>query len=208
MSHMSGIEFVRRYLYRTKGVFESSFMTLLVTQGEHSEPVLEKYIKDWEQTAATDPTADHAQKWIRYWQYNLDSIDDERSIYGDDFLHMACAAVAASIISTAYLGVMLGEQRGKIADGRMVHDPYRLRQFLKLSRDHGAHFWEDVTKDRAHADRRLAFQKEVLRYDQEADGTNINHSVALLDKLGWHWYKDVEDDLINLFDPTWKSNQG
>ena len=89
----------------------------------------------------------------------------------------------------------------------MVHDPYRLRQFVKLSRDHGAHFSEDITE----ASRgRLDFQMAVLGYDQQADGTNINHSVALLDKLGWHRYKDVEDDLINLFDPTgiWKSNQG
>jgi hypothetical protein len=50
----------------------------------------------------------------------------------------------------------------------------------------------------------------VLGYDQKADRTNINHSVALLNKLGWNRYKDVEDDLINLFDPNgvWKSKQG
>jgi len=39
------------YLYRTKKVFEFSFVTLSVTQSEHSEPVLENYIKFWEQIA-------------------------------------------------------------------------------------------------------------------------------------------------------------
>jgi hypothetical protein len=32
-----------------------------------------------------------------------------------------------------------------------------------------------------------------------ADGTNINHSLTLLEKLGWSRYKDVETDLLNLF---------
>jgi hypothetical protein len=174
-------------------------VTLSVTQSEHSEPVLENYIKFWEQIAATDPTADHAQEWIRSWQYDLDSVRTERSIYGDSFLHMVGAAVAASIILMAYQGIRMGEQRGAVDEGRMVHDPYRLRDFVKLSRDHGAHFWEDITK--AHTER-LDFQKAVLGYDQQSDGTHINHSVALLDKLGWHSYKDVEADLIKLFDPT------
>jgi hypothetical protein len=107
----------------------------------------------------------------------------------------------------------VGQQRGAVDEGRMVHDPYRLRDFVKLSRDHGAHFWEDITK--AHTER-LDFQKAVLGYDQQSDGTHINHSVALLDKLGWHSYKDVEADLIKLFDPTdiwnptwgWLGNRG
>jgi hypothetical protein len=206
-SHLSGIEFVAHYLYRTKSVFEFSFVTLSVAQGEHSEPALENDIKFWEKRAAIDPTTDHAQEFIRSSQHDLDWVRAERSIFGDSFLHMAGAAVAASIISMAYQGVMLGEHRGNVPEGRMVHHPYRLRQFVKLSGDHGAHFWEDVT----NASRgRLKFQKEVLGYDQKADRTNINHSVALLNKLGWNRYKDVEDDLINLFDPNgvWKSKQG
>jgi len=166
---------VAHYLYRTKGVFEFSFMTLLVTQGEHSETALENYIRYWEQQAADDPTADHAQRWLRSLRDDLDLLRAERSAYDGSLLHMAAAAVAGSIILMAHQGIRTGEQRGVVNEGRMVHDPYRLRQFVKLSRDHGAHFWEDITE----ASRgRLDFQKAVLGYDQEADGANINHSVA------------------------------
>jgi len=207
IAHLSGIEFVEHYLYRTKGVFEFSFITLEVTQREHSETALEDKIREWERIAGTDSTADYAQEWIRSLQYDQDCVRAERSVYGESFLHMATAAVAGSIIMMAYQGIRMGEQRGNVAEGRMVHDPYSLRDFVKLSRDHGAHFWEDVTK--AHSDR-LNFQKEVLGYDQQADGTHINHSVALLHKLGWHWYKDVKADLIKLFDPTvsWNPTSG
>jgi hypothetical protein len=43
---------------------------------------------------------------------------------------------------------------------------------------------------------------DVEHYDQETEGTHINHSVTLLEKLGWHQYKDVEADLFKLFDPN------
>jgi hypothetical protein len=61
-------------------VFEFSFVTLSVAQGEHSEPALENDIKFWEKRAATDPTTDHAQEFIRSSQHDLDWVRAEREI--------------------------------------------------------------------------------------------------------------------------------
>jgi len=72
-SHLSGIEFVAHYLYRTKSVFEFSFVTLSVAQGEHSEPALENDIKFWEKRAATDPTTELG--WNRYKDVEDDLIN-------------------------------------------------------------------------------------------------------------------------------------
>lgn len=193
---MSADQFVALYLYRTKSVFESSFVTLWLTRSEHSETDLEKDIQFWEQMLADDPTATHAENWRRSFQNNLDYLRAERAAYGETFIHMATAAVAASIISMADHGVRMAKQRGKVVEDRVVHSGHRLQKFVRLSSDHGSHFWEDVTE--AHQPR-LDFQKKVLGYDQQADGTNINHSETLLVKLGWSRCKDVETDLLKLF---------
>jgi hypothetical protein len=198
-SHLSSFVFVEQYLYRTKDVIESLFVTLWVTQGEHSETYLEKSIQEWEQVVTNDSNDDSAQRWLRSFRDKLQWLRLERSIYGDSFLHMAGAAVATSIISIAHQGIRLGERQGNpLGDDRMVHSPYRLREFVGLSRDHGAHFWENPRKANP---KRLEFQKVVLGYDQEVDGTNFNHSVTLLEKLGWGRYPDIENDLMNLFAP-------
>ena len=199
-SHLSSLQFVLQYLYRTKSVFEQLFGVLGSTQGSQSEEYLKNAIQEWKQAAANDPTADFAEKRIRDLGSDLEILRLERSVYGNTFLHMASAAVAASIISIADQGIRLGErQQGSTTSGRMVHSRYSFREFIRFSRNHGAHFWDEPSE----ADRkRLEFQKTVLNYDQEADGSNINHSVALLEKLGWHQYQDVANDLMDLFDPT------
>lgn len=86
----------------------------------------------------------------------------------------------------------------------MVHFPYRLREFVRLSRDHGAHFWKNPHDAKRQ---RLEFQKTVLGYDQEVDGINFNYSVTLFEKLGWGRYPEIENDLMSLFAPTgqWKT---
>ena len=165
-SHLTALEFVAHYLYRTKSVFEWGFLTLGIVQAEHSEADLENQIRTWEQVVAQDPTAEYAQHSIRSAQYNLEWVRFERSIYGDTFLHMAAAAVAASVISMAHQGIRLGERRGNASSDRMIQSPYRLREFVELSRTHGAHFWEKVSDAKPE---RLEFQKRVLNYDQKAN---------------------------------------
>lgn len=165
---------------------------------------MEKSVQTWAQEAAKNPTAG-LEPWIRSDSDRLELLRWERSNFGDDFTHMALAAVAAGIISIAHQGVLLAaRQQGNGPSGRIVHPPYGLREFIKLSRDHGAHFLEKPSK----ADpRRLEFQKTVLNYDQVANATNINHSLALLQKLSWNSYTDIQNDLMDLFDPTGKWKQ-
>ncbi|MBV8816529.1 MAG: hypothetical protein JO271_18730, partial [Verrucomicrobia bacterium] len=145
ISDLTALEFIAHYLYRTNSVFEWEFVTLGIVQAEHSEADLENQIRAFEQVVARDPTAEYFQHSIRSAQYNLEWVRFERSIYGDSFLHMAAAALAASIISIAHQGIRLGERRGNASIDRMVQSPYRLREFVELSRAHGAHFWEKVS---------------------------------------------------------------
>jgi hypothetical protein len=115
---------------------------------------------------------------------------------------VAAGAIAGAIISIAHQGVLLTDKHGTVPHGRIVHSQYRFREFIKLSREHGAHFLEELKSEAdvgEHKKRRFAFQKTVLGYDQLSEQTHLNYSAKLLQILGWSRYEDMATDLMSLF---------
>jgi hypothetical protein len=127
----------------------------------------------------------------------------ERLQSGAEAKSLAAGSVAAGIIFMAYHGIEVGERHGSPVEGREVRPDYKLKKFVRLARNHAAHYTQKIgasgTVERAR------FQIAVLEYDQRATGGFTNYSLKLLQILGWESWENVRRDLLSLFDLTGES---
>ena len=114
-------------------------------------------------------------------------------------------AAASSIIFMAQHGIDVGKQHGPAAEGREVRPNYKLKNFIRLARNHAAHYSETISGKQIRE--REDFQLAVLNYDQRTDGSFVNHSFKVLEILDWRSWDNVREDILSLFDPTGESQK-
>jgi hypothetical protein len=102
-------------------------------------------------------------------------------------------------------GIDVGKQHGPASEGREVRPNYKLKNFIRLARNHAAHYSETISGKQIRE--REDFQLAVLNYDQRTDGSFVNHSFKVLEILDWRSWDNVREDILSLFDPTGESQK-
>jgi hypothetical protein len=180
-------------------------------------PEIEKHQRRiWELEANEEQLSKIAQSYKGQtgWELvaaNLESAADARTAHikrhedglaqlyaSSEVKSLVMGTVAAGILFVASHAVKIGKaflpQGAEPKDGRIVKAGYCLKEFIRLSRNHAAHFSEMPTDPKL-----LKFLHDVLGYVPNPQGPFINHSYSLLCILGWSNFDRMMEDVRSLF---------